>query len=244
LNYFLFLGECGDHNIRDYSEDSSVFVQSGILFDSGCYLQFKKEMNHLKKYFWKRRNVIFTNREMKKCINDFRIFRDTAVKEEFYEKLNLLLKNNDFSVLASVVNKPLYFINHVAAKKHIYRETFKYLYRTPIVLKYEALRSNIPLNIISIRRGLKEDMQLLEEFGSCEKMPFGRYDKHMLKDINIFLRVCNKANNIIGLQLADIIASKISDYIKNGKNETPDFEIIKQKLARKADKIVGLNEIT
>ena len=127
MKYFLFLDESGDHGLGNIDPGFPVFVLCGIISSENSYTQIKKEMNALKQDLWKNKNVIFHSRDIRKCNDEFKILFDLKIKEEFYNRINSIVQNSDYSILSSGIQKKKYIHRYGKLSNDVYELALSFI---------------------------------------------------------------------------------------------------------------------
>lgn len=62
-------------------------------------------MNDLKETFWEKKMVILHSRDIRKCEKEFQILFDLNIKRNFYSKMNKVISNSKYKIIASAIKK-------------------------------------------------------------------------------------------------------------------------------------------
>jgi len=111
----MFIDEFGDHNLDPKKIDKTypVFVLAGCVFDEDYYNNtFVPAFNSFKKALFGRDDICLHTLEMsrpeKSKDKRFLLFRDKHFRAKFYEELNKLMKNTEFTLIACTILKSRY----------------------------------------------------------------------------------------------------------------------------------------
>src|SRR3990167_11175270 len=107
--YHFFLDETGDHGLSFVDENFPIFLLAGCLFEDSNYSKVTKELSEFKKEFFKTTEVILHSRDIRKCEGTFQVLFDLKLKKAFYEYLNKIISDANFTIIAVAIDK----------KKHI-----------------------------------------------------------------------------------------------------------------------------
>ena len=77
MKYYLFLDECGDQNLSNFSPDFPIFTLCGVIVSDDQYQNIKSQVNALKTNFWQDKKVVLHSRDIRKCQNGFEILNNT-----------------------------------------------------------------------------------------------------------------------------------------------------------------------
>ena len=64
MRYYLFLDECGDQNLSNFSPEFPIFTLSGVIVSDEQYRNIEKQVNILKTHFWNDKKVILHSRDI------------------------------------------------------------------------------------------------------------------------------------------------------------------------------------
>ncbi len=82
-----------------------VFLLSGVLVTEKNYETIKQSINKLKHSIWGNKEVIFHSRDIRKCEKEFQKLFDLDVKKYFYEEINKIISDSDYTIIASTIQK-------------------------------------------------------------------------------------------------------------------------------------------
>lgn len=100
MKYYFFIDETGDHSLSNLNEDFPYFLLCGILMSEDQYKIISEQVQSLKYDFFGTNEVILHSRDIRKCDKAFQILFDLKVKESFYARLNQIMKEGDFQIIA------------------------------------------------------------------------------------------------------------------------------------------------
>lgn len=238
--YYLFIDESGDHGLTTLNPSFPIFLLCGVLVSKNNYDLLRNNMNEIKQEFWEDKKVIFHSRDIRKCEKEFSIFFDLKVKSHFYSKLNSCLKDNDYTLFASAINKDKYIKKFGRISNDVYELALSFIIERSVFFLDDIKTSGKSLDIIIEKRGKKEDSKLKEHFQKLIARGTGFVNPQRLKNINLQIFFEHKNRNINGLQLADLAAYPTARYAMDSKRANPAFEILKPKIYAKYGKQYGL----
>ncbi|NCB84831.1 MAG: DUF3800 domain-containing protein [Bacteroidia bacterium] len=242
MKYYLFLDECGDQNLSNFSPDFPIFTLCGVIVSDDQYQNIKSQVNALKTNFWQDKKVVLHSRDIRKCQNGFEILFDLKKKSLFYDDLNKVLCENDYTIVACSILKDKY-IRKYGKLSDVYAISLSFIMeRTVFLLDREQKRTgeDIELHIVAERRGKKEDKTLLDYYN--ELLDRGTYfvnEKRLKKYFKTF-QFKDKRDDIIGLQITDLVAYPITRFVLDKDAVNLSFEIIKDKIYAQNNKMHGL----
>jgi len=225
-DYLVFADEAGDHILQATYKEFPLFVLSFCIIRKDHYCDFiLPEFTKLKLKYFQDTNVIFHEREIRKAIDEFGFLTNRDIRGEFMNDLNQFVVKADFKIIATVVDK-VQLKEKYQQPDNPYHSGMKYCLEG--LAYYLQEQSNFKNTTITFEaRGKKEDKEL--EFAFLKEVNKSNYDGLFKIDIQ------PKLANIIGLQLADLAARPIGRYVLNNKQENRAFEILKEKLWKKAE---------
>lgn len=240
MKFCLYLDESGDHGLTQINSGFPVFLLCGILLSETDYPALRDNINAIKNEFWGNKHVIFHSRDIRKCNNEFAILFDLDVKERFYERINNLISQNNYVVIASAIQKDEYIKRYGLLSSGVYEIALSFIIERAIFFLDDVRASGKELEIIIEKRGKKEDKQLEEHFQRLLSRGTRYVNAERLKTYNLSIIFKGKKENINGLQLSDLIAYPIATYVIDMKRVNLAFKIIAGKIYTKNGKMYGL----
>lgn len=240
MNYNLFIDETGDHGLIKINPDFPVFLLCGVLIDEQEYTLFKTSFNDIKNRLWGNKEVIFHSRDIRKCDKEFSILFDLQKKKYFYDTLNSVISNSDYTIIASAIDKDEYIKQFGKLSNDVYELALSFIIERSIFYLDDQNQYDIKLNIIIERRGRREDKKLDEHFQRLLSRGTGFVSSEQLKKYNLSIQFKDKKENINGLQLADLTAYPIARYVIEPNRANPAFELFVEKIYNKNGKRDGL----
>ncbi len=240
IKYYLFIDESGDHGLSNLDPNFPVFLLCGVLIFEQSYETLKTEINTLKQHFWKDKKVILHSRDIRKCEKEFQILFNNNIKSSFYNKLNTIIKNNKYRIIASAIDKNNFIEKYGKLSDDIYEISLSFLIERAIFCLDEILFFNKTLEIIIEKRGKKEDNLLKKHFQKLLSRGTGYVNAQRLKNVNTKITFKDKKDNINGLQLSDLIAYPIARYVIDKDRANPAFDILKDNIYKNKGRMYGL----
>lgn len=242
MKYFLFLDECGDQNLSNFNPDFPVFTLCGVIVSEVQYKKIVSQVNAIKSHFWGDKKIVLHSRDIRKCQNGFEVLFDLEKKNLFYDKINAVLSNNEYTIVSCSILKDEY-IRRYGKLSDVYAISLSFIIERTIFLldkMQKQLGEDIELNIIAERRGRKEDKVLLDYYN--ELLDRGTYfvDEKRLKSYFKSFQFKDKRDDIVGLQISDLVAYPITRYVLDQDAVNLSFEIIKEKIYTQNNKMHGL----
>lgn len=233
-NYRFFLDETGDHGLTFIDESFPIFLVVGCLFEESEYLKVSEEINALKNEFFGSNKVILHSRDIRKCEGTFQILFDLELKKRFYEKLNKIISDAKFTIIAVAIDKKKYIEKYGRGAQNPYTICLSYILERLVFCTDQATEiSTISIDIE--KRGKKEDAQLLAHYNSIIDRGTYHVDSNRFKQRIANFMMKSKKDNEIGLQVADLCAYPIARHVLNSEEPYIPFKIIEGKLRKGAN---------
>ena len=227
--YLFFLDETGDHGLTFIDENFSIFLLAGCLFEDAEYQRVSGEINTLKLEFFKSVAVILHSRDIRKCEGAFQILFDMDIKKRFYEKLNKIISNAYFTIIAVAIDKKKHIERYGKIADNPYSICLSYILER-LIFCTDNRNSSATVSIVIEKRGKKEDQQLLAHYNSIiDRGTFHVTSDRFKQRIENFSMIAKKDNNN-GSQIADLCAYPAARHILNSEEPYIPFAIIKNKL--------------
>lgn len=224
----MYIDESGNHSLEKIDKNYPMFILAGVIIDYDDKDLIEKDFKDFKGDFFKTEEIILHTAEITRGINQYKILDDLNIRNKFYEKINHLMSKSPYKIVAVAIDQ----------QKH------KERYGNLAIGVYE-----LSLHIL-VERFCFELSKNETGFIKCETR-----NEHLNNDIMIewqrilnngtryipareikrkieSFKLHNKKENIIGLQLADLVATPIGRYCL-GKKTRQDFDIIKKKFRNK-----------
>ena len=252
MKYRLYVDEVGNPDLESSDNPNHRFLSlTGVILELG-YVQdvVHPQVEALKsKYFHSHPDepLIFHRKELLNAKPPFEALRAPSVRRQFDEELLGLLRHWEYVVISVCIDK----------KKH--KETYStwrydpYHYCLAVLLErfvFFLQRVNAKGDVMAESRGGKEDKRLKRSFHGLWNKGTEYVDPQRFQDAltSRQLKVKLKANNVAGLQIADLIAHPSRNEILSEQGlldrEIAPFarriiEILQQKYDRKGDRVFG-----
>lgn len=238
--FYLFIDESGDHGLVTLDPSFPVFLLCGLITSEENYLQTRDAINDIKKEFWLNKEVILHSRDIRKCEREFQILFNLDLKRIFYEKINGVIENSKYRILASAIDKEKYIKTYGKLSNDVYELALSFIIERGIFCLDEVKDCKKQLEIIIEKRGKKEDKKLEEHFQRLVSRGTAYVSAERLQEVGIKITFKDKKENINGLQLADLIAYPIARYVIEPKRANPAFEVLAKKIYTKNNRRYGL----
>lgn len=230
-NYHFFLDETGDHGLVFVDENFPIFLLAGCLFGDAEYQRVENEIDEFKEEFFGTKGVILHSREIRKCEGAFQILFDLDTKRRFYERLNQIISEAQFSIIAVAIDKKKYIEKYGDIADNPYTICLSYILER-VIFCTDGGSTGSQVQIIIEKRGKNEDRQVLSHYNRI--MDSGTYHvtanrfKNRIRGFSMMM----KRDNNIGLQIADLCAYPVARHVLNAEEPYIPFKIIESKLRK------------
>jgi hypothetical protein len=225
----LFLDESGDHNLSVIDPQYPLFVLGGVIVErSYAESVLVEALRQFKMELFGRNDIILHTADIARNRNGFERLKDATFREHFYERINVLMWELEYTVVACAVRKDLHLTRYGVAALDPYLMSLDILVER---LCFDIGKVADGGLIMAERRGPTLDHQLELAWLNL-KIQGTRY----VRAIDIERRVeglslRNKSDNVAGLQLADLVVSPIGRHVL-GKSPKKDWHVVESKLRR------------
>ena len=238
-NFVLYLDECGDQNLSSFDPQFPIFTLCGVVVSEEQDELLADRINSLKRVIWNNTNIILHSRDIRKCQNGFEVLFDLEVKKRFIESVNAILGDDIYIIICCAILKESY-IRQYGKLNDVYGLSLSYIMERVVFYLDSVGKDNIELRTVIERRGKKEDKSLLNYYNqlldrgtywvSVERMRkyFKRFDMRW------------KSENIVGLQVADLVAYPITRHVLNPNGVNLAYDVLKKNIYQVDGKMYGM----
>lgn len=225
----LFLDESGDHNLSIIDPQYPVFVLGGVIMEQR-YAEgpLARAVDRFKQEVFGRTDIILHTADITRNKNGFEELKDAAFRAHFYDRLNALMRNAEYSVVACAIRKDHHLSRYGVAALD------------PYLLSLDILVERFCMDvgrigggglIVAEKRGATLDRQLDLAWLNLKIQGTRYVQARDIEERIVGLNLRAKTDNIAGLQLADLVVSPIGRHIL-GKPAREDWQIVESKFRR------------
>lgn len=239
--YYLYIDECGDHNLKTYDPVFPIFTLCGILMTRENRKSLFKSFEDLKKDFFRTTDIIIHSVDIRKWRGVFSILRDDDIRVRFYAGIERILKQHGAYVIVSctILKEQLTKFCVRGEEEDVYGLSLAYLLERSVFYVDNQIDENPDISVVVERRGKKEDKKLLDYYNhlrntgtkwvKAERLT-GRVDSFTFK---------SKQDNVVGLQIADLIAYPITQHFLHPERENRSYDVVKHNIFADNGRLLG-----
>lgn len=240
--YYLFIDECGDHNLAKFDPGFPVFTLCGILVSKQNLNALNKAFEELKKKIFGNKDVVIHSVDIRKWRGPFSILADKSLREEFFEGIEKILRRHKAYVIVSctILKEQLSKFCVRGEKDDVYGLSLSYLIERSIFCADNEMHDVLPsISIVVERRGKNEDNKLLNYYNGLRNRGTKWVTADRLRARISDFGFKNKKDNIIGLQIADLIAYPVTIHLLYPERANPSYEAVKHNIFQDNGVLLG-----
>lgn len=243
MKYYLYIDECGDHNLANFDEQFPIFTLCGVIVREDKRLWLENEVQTLKQDFWGNQYTILHSRDIRKCQKGFEILFDLEVKKKFYERINTILGTEGVYVIVAcaILKEP--YIRNYGRMNDVYAHSLSFVLERTVFYLDSLDEKDVELHTVVEMRGKKEDEKLRSFY--MQLLDKGTYwvTTERLKQYAKTFTLLPKKANVIGLQIADLVAYPITRHILDPNEPNLAYYTIKNNIYSENMKQIGIKLI-
>lgn len=237
--YYLFIDECGDQNLSNYDPSFPIFTLCGVIVSEKQLNILSSQINDLKKEYWGDKKIIFHSRDIRKCQNGFEVLFNLSLKSNFYKRINSILGEKNYSIVCCSILKEQY-IRQYGRLNDVYGQSLSFIIERTIFYLDSLDDTDIELTTIIEKRGKKEDSSLLAYYNALIDRGTYWVSSKRIKSYFKEFQMRAKSEDIVGLQIADLVAYPITRYVLDENAVNLSFEVIKHNIYSNDGKLYGM----
>jgi hypothetical protein len=226
-DYIVYIDESGDHSLTSINPAHPVFALAFCVIEKAKYMEtIVPAFQKLKFEFWGHDSVVLHGHEIRKAHGDFNILLNPMTRERFVDRLNEVIGEAEFTLIAAVIDKQKHVAKYTAPADP---------YQIALGFCMERLQRHLMdkkqvdrLTHLQVEcRGKAEDAKLELEFrricdgnNAVGKMP------------NLDIRFMDKKHNSTGLQLADLVAHPVGRHVIKPDQANRAYDVLKPKFRK------------
>ena len=230
--YYLFIDECGDHNLVKYDPAFPVFTLCGILVSRDNLYSLNNDFKKLKLEIFGNTDIVIHSVDIRKWRDAFIVLKDEALRMNFFNGIERILSQNDAYIIVSctILKEQLNKFCVRGEEEDVYGLSLSYLIERSIFCVDNLTYSNPDITIIVERRGKKEDAKLLNYYNGLRNRGTKWITPERLRSRIGRFEFKYKRDNIIGLQIADLIAYPVTQHILRPERPNRSYDAVKHNI--------------
>jgi len=234
-NYYLFLDESGHHGLKTVKQEYPILLLCGCIIEKTYYEKiFIPNVNKLKQKYFKTNDIILHSRDIRKWQYAFKVLGDPKLRNDFYNDLDKLILQTEFTVISSAVLKDKLINLYGPQANNPYDLSLTFVLERTVFLTDRFKCGKV--EVIAEARGKNEDAKLHDQYQIIlsNGTQYVNSNRFIERFTDIDFR--KKEANIIGTQLCDLIAYPLANYVLYPERENLAFRIINPKMYRQFPK--------
>ena len=238
--YYLYIDECGDQNLEKYSDKFAIFTLCGIIVSQRQKENLRQKVLSLKRQVFGREDIIFHSFDMRRWQNGYEAFNDPLIRQAFYEGIDAILTETDAYIIVSCSTLKDLYVRQFGRVGTLYGQSLSaVIERSIFYLDDRHADGDTSLEAILEMRGKREDNALRTYFADViSKGTFWISPERMARHIHT-LKFRPKSDNVIGLQIADIVAYPIAMHILHPERENIVYDLIRGHIYCNEGRLLG-----
>ncbi len=239
--YYLYIDECGDQNLEHYDPNFPIFTLCGILVPEKKLNALNAAFNSLKLRIFGSEEVVIHSVDLRKWKGDFKILRNSELRESFLQGITDVLKQHDVYVIVSctILKEQLNKFCVRGEEDDVYGLSLAYLLERSVFCVDNNEAPNPQITVIVEERGKKENRKLLNYYNGLRNngTKWVKADRFRSRISRFSFKA--KKDNIIGLQIADLIAYPITIHLLYPERNNPAYEAFKHNIFSDNGRLLG-----
>jgi hypothetical protein len=239
MTLIAYLDETGDHSLTSIDPGFPVFLLMLLVTDCSHYAQIiVPSIYQLKMDYWGHEAVILHSRDIRKAQRDFAFLAKAEARKPFYERLNQIIGNSNYSLICSAIRKEQLSDRYGHNANNPYDLALTFALERLLQLLEDCGQKEI--KIVAEARGKSEDKQLQLSFLNIINQGTSFFDSSRFRKIKFELLFRSKSMNVVGTQLADLVAYPTARWIINPSADNASFLVFKDKFYKRKGQEIGL----
>lgn len=227
--FIAFFDECGDHSMDEIDRDFPLFVLSTIIVERTDYVQkIVPALTSLKLAFWPHEGVNLHSRDIRKAHGDFAFMQVPAARQAFLAAMSTMIDALPFTLFITAIQKQSHKDRYGDHATNPYDLALTYTFER--ILHFMKAHGVTQLPVTAETRGKNEDNELAASFLRIMTSGTRFIPAERFRSLSCPLYFRRKADNIAGMQLADLCAHPAARHILNPSQPNHAFTIVKPHL--------------
>jgi hypothetical protein len=223
----LYLDESGDHNLAVIDPQYPLFVLGGVIMEQRyAESELPRELDAFKRGLFGRTDLVLHTADIVRNRNGFEEMKDAAFRARFLESLNALMLRLRYTVVACAIRKTHHLSRYGESAADPYLMGLDVLVER-FCFEVGSIRAGGVM--VAERRGPELDARLDRAWEQLKRRGTRYVGAGDIGGRITGLDLRAKAENVPGLQLADLVVSPIGRHVL-GKPDREDWNIVRSKL--------------
>ncbi len=197
--------------------------------------------NNLKIQIFGSKDVVIHSVDLRKWKGDFKILRDPELRNRFLQGITDILKQHDVYIIVSctILKEQLSKFCVRGEEDDVYGLSLSYILERAIFSVDNQIATNPQISVIVEQRGRKEDKKLLNYYNGLRNNGTKWIRPERLRNRISQFSFKAKRDNIIGLQIADLIAYPITIHLLYPERANLAYESFKHNIFSDSGRLLG-----
>lgn len=203
--HIAFFDECGDHSLTNIDHDFPIFVLSTVVVERESYVrQIVPMLGALKLRFFEHEGVNLHSRDIRKGQGDYAFLQVPSLRGEFLAAISHLIRTAPFTLFIVGIRKDQHLARFGETACSPYDLALEHTLEMLVHFLDGCGENHLP--VVAEARGRNEDDQLRVTFEKLLREGTRTHSAERFGRLHCPLSFRRKADNIGGIQLADLCA--------------------------------------
>ena len=239
MPFIAYLDESGDPSLGHVDHAFPVFSLALVIVDTEIYTTHIVPAVYRFKFNLRgHEGVILHSRDIRKGQGGYAFLTDPAKRLAFYEKLNAVVTSANMTVVGIAVQKEAHLTLHGERAPAPYDVALRFAFERLLLLVEDCQQHDIV--IVAESRTTADNETLCQYLQQLILRGTATVAASRFQAVQLHLESVPKNANVIGTQLADLMADPIARYAVQPERANPAFDLIEPKLWRRDGERIGL----
>jgi hypothetical protein len=236
--YLVYLDETGDHGMDAIRNEFPVFGLVLLLAEYEAYCTIiVPAIYRLKLDFFGYEGVILHSRDIRRQQGPYSFLVDAKYRAAFYQRINAIMGTMPYQIIATIIHKD----RHKERGRRVdnpYTLALTFALERLLVFLEEVGQNEV--RIVAEARGKNEDEALRLSFLKTVRDGTTTIGLERFGRIRFELDFIAKERNLVGTQMADLVAYPLARYVLDPARANLAYEVFKEKIYRGRTGLAGL----
>jgi hypothetical protein len=233
------MDESGTHDLKTVDMSFPVFTLALLICSKpGFVTTIDPLFRSLKTNYFGDDKKVLHSIDIRKSQKEFACLPpNSAVKSQFLTDLSRAVDASPFHLVTVSIRTGQHKAKYYSA---VNRYELALEFALERLVYCAELHGHDDVLVIAESRGRKDDLLLKQQFDAFTARGNNYIKKDRIDLLKFRMIFRRKAENIVGLQLADLAASPVARYVLDPKKANPAFAVLRPKFYRRGNRISGL----